>query len=156
MRFNELPNRRIVLRGIFDIDHVAQVVAGAIAEEIERVYGLDADLLLAEREISRLWQQLQEAMPAKDTLTHSGLLDALDRVDATLIHTPARSMAKLRRMTAFFDGGHTRRIQKYWRSPMSSSAEATQIYNQKMKMFGAEPQAAFEARSELERVWVRA
>lgn len=39
---------------------------------------------------------------------------------------------------------------------MSSSAEATYIYNQTMKMFGAEPEPAFEAPDELERVWGRA
>src|SRR3954452_9661091 len=39
---------------------------------------------------------------------------------------------------------------------MSSSAEATYIYNQTMKMFGAEPEREFEARGELERVWGRA
>ena len=39
---------------------------------------------------------------------------------------------------------------------MSSSAEATYIYNRTMKMFGAQPEPAFEARDELERVWGRA
>ena len=39
---------------------------------------------------------------------------------------------------------------------MRSSADATYIYHQTMKMFGAVPEPAFEARDELERVWGRA
>jgi N-dimethylarginine dimethylaminohydrolase len=39
---------------------------------------------------------------------------------------------------------------------MTSSADATHIYHQTMKMFGAIPEPAFETRDELERVWGRA
>ena len=39
---------------------------------------------------------------------------------------------------------------------MTSSADATHIYHQTMKMFGAVPEPAFEVRDELERVWGRA
>jgi hypothetical protein len=39
---------------------------------------------------------------------------------------------------------------------MTSSADATHIYHQTMKMFGAVPEPAFEAHDELERVWGRA
>jgi N-dimethylarginine dimethylaminohydrolase len=39
---------------------------------------------------------------------------------------------------------------------MSSEIDATHIYHQTMKKFGAVPEPAFEARDELERVWGRA
>ena len=39
---------------------------------------------------------------------------------------------------------------------MTSSVDATHIYHQTMKMFGAVPEPAFEVRDELERVWGRA
>jgi hypothetical protein len=103
----QLRTGRLALRGIFDVDMVAAIVAGAIVAEIEAKRALDADLVAAERQVVRVRQQVRELAPGQDAGLLGGLLDGLVRLDEVLMGRPAQSLAgaaaKVRRATALLD-----------------------------------------------------
>jgi hypothetical protein len=105
----QLRAGKLAMRGIVDVDRIAEIVAGSIVDEMQSLWALDADLLAAEQQVGRLRQQVHDLAPGEDARFLAGMLEALDRLDATLVQTPARSLAgaaaKLRRLTRFLGVG---------------------------------------------------